>query len=253
MVARKTRRIVRTMQTRTALLVATALAACAPDTGEPSPPDVVLRLPSGDCHAGQDCTFDFGPVDVHAERVRAFDLVNIGGTAASIISIALEGDPELALHVEEPGTLAPGASSPLALSVEPSGATDFSAVLAVRVSSTDQPIRVHFSVAGVFHDIQVTPECNFGDVPVGTTSAPCTVTLSNPGTAPAEVHNIVVDNTVFAVSGALPMPVTIPAGSDLNVDFVAMPASMGMSTGSLAIYREGGASAGVSTLRVNGI
>jgi len=72
----------------------------------------------------------------------------------------------------------------------------------------------------------------FGPQPVGTTSAPVVFTLSNPGTAPLTLTNLVL-SADFVLSG--PMPTTVPAGGTTSVGVAYAPTRSGAWPGSLIL------------------
>jgi hypothetical protein len=73
---------------------------------------------------------------------------------------------------------------------------------------------------------------SFGLVAVGSTSAPQTVTVSNPGTLPLTITNITSSNPQFAVTSA-PLPITVPAGGNTTVDVTFSPTSLGAQSGNI--------------------
>lgn len=237
-------------------LVGTCLAAvlaCAESTQSADPANVVVRLPDADCHSGQSCTFDFGALEVGAGRVRALDILNQGGTDEVLTHVGLTGDGAFRLHVDNRGPLPAGGLLPLAISVTPPEPYAAEATLRVLSARGANMIQVRLRVTGMFLDLGVSPDCDFGDVVVGTTSAPCPVTLTNPGEVPAQVDYVGVDNLVFrAVSGGA-LPFFIPPGGTYSLEFVATPAAVGPAAGGFGFGRATQIVEGAAYLRVNGI
>ena len=128
-----------------------------------------------------------------------------------------------------------------------------STVLIVHTTGNSTSIRVHFSVAGAYQGIQVSPECNFGDVTVGTTSAACSITITNTGDGTAMFDDVSIDNSVFAPEGVFPVPVMIGSRQSMDFGFVARPLSAGRAFGLLVLRRGTESVEGQSTFRVNGI
>lgn len=229
--------------------------ACSGPAPSAREADVVVRLPDGDCRAGQSCTLDFGDVEVNAGRVRALDILNLGGTDAVITHVGLTGNPVFRLNVDNPGPLPAGGSLPFAISVTPNVPYTLEAVLHVLSSDGADYIQVNLRVKGTLLDLGFSPDCDFGDVAVGTTSTPCTFTLTNSGEADVQVDGIGVDmeSTVFRVNTVVPLPFIIPPGGSFSLALVAVPVAVGPVTGSLSVARGGNIVSGAAHLRVNGI
>jgi hypothetical protein len=73
---------------------------------------------------------------------------------------------------------------------------------------------------------------DFGPQPVGTTSAPVTFTLSNPGSMPLALTNVSV-SADFVLSGAV--PTVVPAGGTAQVSVAYAPTRAGAWTGTLTL------------------
>ncbi|MEW5853416.1 MAG: choice-of-anchor D domain-containing protein [Myxococcota bacterium] len=228
------------------------VSGCTQATSEPGPPDLVVRLPDGDCHAGQECAFDFGALDVNSEHIRAFDVINLGESDDFIADIKIIGDPGFSVHASGPGTLAAGDSFPFAISVRPPDAVASTAHLEIRTRSSSSVIRVRLTVQGSVAGFAITPECDFGDVPVGTTSAPCDINLTNLGAGQVALDDLRVDNSVFQPNAAYPLGIAVPPNSTVTISMVATPLSTGSVVGHLLLRVETAVDF-VTTLRVNGI
>lgn len=205
------------------LLAATlASAACA---APPAPPaaDVVARLADRDCRPGDACAVDLGEVERGAVAGTAFDVVNLGDAPAEIVAVEVLGDPSYALLASPAGALAPGASAPLAIAAEPLSASRVTATVYIGVAEAAEDereardvIAVDLGVTGVvpaLNGLRVERErCDFGDVVVGETSAPCTVTFANVGLVELAITDIAI-NGPFASSGVVPVPLYVTPGT----------------------------------------
>ncbi|MBZ5501221.1 MAG: choice-of-anchor D domain-containing protein [Acidobacteriia bacterium] len=81
--------------------------------------------------------------------------------------------------------------------------------------------------------ISVTPSpVSFGNVTVGS-SAPQSMSVSNPGTADLTITNVVTSGTGFSISG-LSVPLTVGVGQSHSFTASFQPASAGSASGSIA-------------------
>lgn len=236
-------------QLRRAIAVAVLLlAACVP---EEVAADVVVRLPDRDCRATDtECAFNLGSVEVADVSARAFDVVNLGNAPASIVNVEVLGDPSFTLE-QAPAELEPGQSDPLVIAFQPRGPTTITTTLFVTWADPQATIEVHLQAQGAFGNLTIDPlSCEFGDVPVGTTSPPCIVTFSNPGAVDLNVDDLTVVPP-FGIPGVLIIPVIVPPGAASAISIVATPTSTGVTSG-FASFRVGTAVTAVS-LQVNGV
>lgn len=77
---------------------------------------------------------------------------------------------------------------------------------------------------------------DFGNVEIGTSSAPQSVTLTNSGDAGGEITLLETDTTDFAITGGTcdPTPFTLGAGDDCTVMVTFTPSAAGPASGQLA-------------------
>lgn len=94
-------------------------------------------------------------------------------------------------------------------------------------------------------------ELVFGSQAVGTVSAPQTITLSNPGTAPVMVTSVVVSGPFVTVAGAScgAVPITLSPGASCSQNLAFAPAAPGGASGAVLVNGRGVAS---QTLLLNG-
>jgi hypothetical protein len=239
---------------RSALLLTTVLFACGHSSPPPGAPAVVVRLPDGDCHAGATCVFDFGVVNVGLRNFRGFDLVNTGDVEDTVVRVVLSGDGAFQLDGPHQGVVvAAGGSMPFAISVNPYSDQAVESVLVVHTAAGATSIQVHLRVSGAYDGIQVSPDCNFLDVAVGATSAPCDIVLSNVSDQTVTITSASAENPIFTLTVPILFPQEIAAHQTLNLTFVARPTSLGAANGLLTLQRGGQIVVGQAVLRVNGI
>lgn len=231
-------------------------AACASPV--PSAADVVIELPDGDCRAGDTCGVDLGATEVRSTRADAFLVTNLGDTPAAIVNVTLVGDP--AVRIEQPPApeLGPGRSTPVVLSWTARSPTTVTATLSVLWSEAGGPQRlidVELSASGTSIVPVVAPaECDFGDVPVGSTSAPCTITIENHGGGDLAITGVELGDDAFAPAGFVAIPTFVPPGAGLALPIVATPDQPGVAQGVFGLVVDDSAVyLGPTTLRVNGL
>lgn len=154
-----------------------------------------------DCPIGTDCAFGVGSLEVGAVGAGAFDVVNLGDAPVSIVSVEVLGDPSFSLH-QAPTELDPAESGPVVFAVQPQAPTTITASLFVTWSDPQATIEVALQAQGAAGSLTIDPlSCDFGDVPVGTSSQPCVVALSNPG-----IVDLAIDDIAFAPPFSAPLP-----------------------------------------------
>ena len=93
---------------------------------------------------------------------------------------------------------------------------------------------------------------DFGDQPVGTTSAPKRVTLTNTGNLDVTISNITASGD-FARSNSCPIsPSTLAKGASCTIDVTFTPTATGNRTGALTITSNASGSPHVASLSGNG-
>lgn len=231
-------------------------AAC----GRPVPPvaDVVIELPDGECRAEDTCAADLGTAEVRSTRVAAFLVTNLGDAPAEIVNVALEGDPSVRIEQAPAPELGPGRSTPAVLSWTARSPTTVTAALSVLWSEAGGPQRiidVELSAAGTSIVPVVGPtRCDFGDVPVGSTSAPCNITIENHGGGDLAITDIGLGDNAFGPVGFVAVPIFVPPGEAMSLPIVATPIHPGTATGLVALeVDDSSVYLGMTTLRVNGL
>jgi hypothetical protein len=126
---------------------------------------------------------DFGPVGVGATSPpQVVTITNIGSATLTNFAGGAPFDPQFGAFQNCAGGVAPGASCQYTFTFEP---TAVGVSSSTSNSSTNAgPFVIRLTGEGVGPKLWVTPlELDFGDVPVGTTSPPQIVTITNVGLA----------------------------------------------------------------------
>ena len=234
----------------TSALAVLAANACAPAPSKVS--DVMVRLPTGDCRIGSVCAVDFGAVELGTSEVRAFSIINAGTADDAITRMETTGDLAFSASEDVIGPLSAGGGAiPLAAAFTPRNQGQANAQWMVHTSSG--VITLQLTAAGTAGSLAITTMCDFGDVPVGTPSAPCGVVILNGGAGPVVIDSVQLVGAPFAAQGIFVAPLTIPAGQEATINIIATPATAGLTTGSLTLVEGGMVRQGVTVLRVNGV
>src|SRR2546429_289049 len=95
-----------------------------------------------------------------------------------------------------------------------------------------------------------------GNQPLATTSAPMTITLTNPGTAALTITSLASSGDFAATStgaNACPTsPATLAAGANCSINVTFTPTASGARTGTLSVTDNAGGSPQIMTLSGNG-
>ncbi len=186
---------------------------------------------------------DFGSRPVGSSETRTFLLSNLG---TSDITVSGMGIPSgSAFSLESDGctgtTLTPGADCSFSVRFLPSrdggasGVVEFISDAAISPGS----ITLTGSGAGTASELLTPTELHFGSQPLGTTTAPSIVTLTNSGTANLNVASLASDNSAYAiVSDGCSGQSIVPAGTcQFSVQFSAAVA--GVQNGHITITSDG--------------
>jgi MYXO-CTERM domain-containing protein len=108
--------------------------------------------------------------------------------------------------------------------------------------TSDAPATPSIPVDGTGGSPQLVPEpmsVDFGEVAVGTISAPVGVTIRNPGPAALSISAVTVGAPFTRASMAL--PITIEAGGSRVLDVMFAPTAAGAASGTITISSDAGA------------
>ncbi len=162
---------------------------------------------------------------------KSVTLSNAGTAAYTIQSIAVDGD--FLLSHDCGASLAPGGSCTLQVSFAPTAAGTRTGNLTV-TGTPGSPLVSALSGTGVNPApiISLGQFTAFGNQPMGTHSAPRSVTMSNTGTAPYGIQFIAVDGD-FSLSHDCGASLAVGASCTLQVSFA--PTATGTRSGNLTI------------------
>jgi len=166
-------------------------------------------------------------------------------TPFTLVSIAV-GDPAFSVTpaAQLPAPLAPGAMVAASVGFHPAAANGYSTTLTVTI---DDPIcgTTTVPVVGVGQNagVQVSRSgADFGQVRVGTTSAPADFTVTNAGQSSFTIGSIALSETAdftLALAGAFPR--LLAPGDSVTFSVAARPTQLGLLTGQIAIDTDAGA------------
>jgi len=137
-------------------------------------------------------------------------------------------------------TLAPAASTTFTVSFAPTAVGARSATLTVSTSGGGvQPATAQLTGSGVTVGVSPTT-LPFGNQAPNTTSAPQTVTVSNPGSAPLSITSVVFTGTNPSDFGSAPSasvgnPVIVPAGGNQAFSVTFKPPQVGARSATMSI------------------
>lgn len=224
---------------QSSLLTATAMAAKT-DSGIGAPATIpsASKLPPG--------------INVSPSAV-GFGNQSVGSTSSPVIvSIQNTGDSPLnigsyALNGTNPGdfsvqnfptnvNIAAGDSTSFSVTFTPTAVGNRLASIVFPTNVPGGSVSIPIAGAGVAQPgISISPSTvAFGDQTVGSSSAPLTVTIQNPGSADLDLSNFTVSGSNsgdFSVQG---FPSTVPPGSSVNFTVVFTPAAEGPRSASIS-------------------
>ena len=178
----------------------------------------------------------FGDVRVGTTApAQTVTVTNTGTGPLSVTGVSLGGtDPTEFTASGCVAAVAPGGTCSIVLTFTP-GATGARSAT-VTVASNAGPATIALTGTGVAPAVSVsTTSVAFGNRLVGTTSAPVTVTVSNPGTAPLTVSGVTVTGTNAADFAASGCAAAVPAGGACAVTVTFTPSATGGRVGTLTV------------------
>jgi hypothetical protein len=228
---------------RTASLAVTDDASGSPQsisltgTGTPAAPVVGLSPTS--------LTFS-GQLVGTTSAAQSITLTNIGNAALTITSIAMAGAnsgdfAETNTCPTGPATLAAGSDCAISVTFMPTATGSRNASVTITDNAANSPQSVLLTGTGTAPIVSLggTTSLNFGNEPVGSTSAAQTITLSNTGTGPLTILSIAVtgaNSGDFAETNTCPASnSTLAAGANCTISVTFKPTSTGSRTGSVSI------------------
>lgn len=179
----------------------------------------------------------FGTVKVGEAVSRTVTLTNTGDAPAQITDTMVSGP----FTVEGPALpfgLLPDASVTFTITFQPTTAGVATGGLAF---VSDAPASPTITLAGTGGTPAITADptaVEFGEIALGTRSAPQAVELRNPGTSPLVITAITTDGPFARASIALPL--TLAPGDARSINVVFAPTAAGAATGALDVASDAG-------------
>jgi hypothetical protein len=139
-----------------------------------------------------------------------------------------------------PRSVLPGASLTFTVKFAPTADGPANGSVVITSDAAGSPTQVAVTGTGVSPEIAVTPASHdFGNVRVGSTSAPAGISIQNPGTEPLTVTGLTLAAPFARTTVAL--PATISPGASLAFDVTFSPTARAASVGTLTITSDAGA------------
>jgi Abnormal spindle-like microcephaly-assoc'd, ASPM-SPD-2-Hydin len=175
----------------------------------------------------------FGNVQVGNNQTLSETVTNVGGSSVTISQDTVTGTAFSVTGLNPPVILTSGQSMTFSVIFTPSSAGSASGSLAVASNASNPTLNIPLSGTGTAAgQLAVTPATlAFGNVVVGT-SANLPATLSANG-ASVTVTSANVSSSEFTLSG-LSLPVTIPAGNNVQFTVAFTPQSTGAASGTVS-------------------
>ena len=177
-------------------------------------------------------SLDFGDVRTGEEKVLFITISNAGAAELLVTSVTLS-NADFKVEITS-FSVSPGGSFPLVVKFAPTALGQKAATLLIshNDAKTGSPFTVLMTGTGVGPGIELsTKSLAFAKTRVGQNLS-LTVTVSNVGTMPLQISDIMSSNTQFAVS---PSSGTISAGGYLQVAVTFAPGSAGSHSSTLTI------------------
>ena len=185
---------------------------------------------------------DFGSVTVgETSAPQTFTVSNTGTADLNIYAVTKTGDFTITADSCSSATVTAGSNCTVTVLFAPASEGFLTGTISIPSDDPDTPtMDVALSGTGVaatvpLPNISVTPSSlAFGNVVVGETSAPQTVTVANTGNADLTVTNVVIIGD-FAITSTTCVVPTLAPGASCTADVVFSPTGLGDLNGILSI------------------
>ncbi|HEX5411659.1 MAG TPA: choice-of-anchor D domain-containing protein, partial [Terriglobia bacterium] len=223
-----------------------------------------FEIPPGTCGVGgqpalqgvvvSPTSLNFGSKNVGTSSTpQVITLTNYQSTALSISSIAITGTNSGDYsQTNNCGTsLGAGASCKINVTFTPTAAGTRTASLRVTDNASSSPQTTALTGVGIAPGATLSPtSLTFGNQPVGTSSAPQNVALSNPGSGTLNITSIGVTGD-FSQSNNCGS--SLAPGSNCTISVTFLPAATGTRTGSLTVSDDATTSPQTANLTGTGV
>ena len=183
-------------------------------------------------------SLDFGNVIANTTSLEKTVMVtNTSGASISLTSITANGDFALvATPTSCPyggGQVASGATCPVFVTFTPTATSTRTGTVTVTYAGQGSPQTVGLSGTGIVAAVNVSPNSlSFSGQNVGTSSAPQTVTLTNPASVALSVSNVVISSGWTQSNDCLP---SVAANFSCTLEVSFQPTALGPQTGTLTL------------------
>ena len=183
-------------------------------------------------------SLDFGNVIANTTSPeKTVTVTNVSGASISLTSITANSDFALmATPTSCPysgGQVAAGTTCPIFVTFTPTATNTRTGTLTVTYTGQGSPQTVALSGTGIVAAANVSPNSlSFSGQNVGTSSAPQTVTLTNPGSVALSVSNVAISSGWTQGNDCLP---SVAANFSCTVEISFQPTALGPQTGSLTV------------------
>ena len=177
------------------------------------------------------------------------------GTAAtiSITSIGIStGSPFAVASTTCGSTLASRRSCTISVTFAPTTLGAASGTLTVQDSGSPSTLSVSLSGNGVYPVTLSPANHSFGNVTLGNSSAPTTITLRNGQNIPLSIASITVSGSFSQTNNCPISPSTLAAGGTCSISVVFAPSALHTNTGTLTVMHDAFGSPTTANLSGNG-
>src|SRR2546425_733438 len=179
----------------------------------------------------------FGNISVGSSSTQTVTLINSGAASVTVSQARVSGTGFSNNGLTPPLTLPPGQSSTLTVRFTPQAAGRVTGSLSLVSNDPHSPSTIALSGTGVTSTFLLTASptsLSFGNVTVGSNSAPQTVTLTNSGNSSVSISQINVSGSGFSASG-LTAPLTLAAGQTASFSVVFASTTAGTAIGNVSL------------------
>src|SRR2546427_653721 len=179
----------------------------------------------------------FGNVGVGTRNTYAFTMTNSGSASVIVSQAHVSGSGFSMTGLTVPLTLSAGQRTSFNVAFAPASAGSVTGSLSLVSDAPNSHSTIALSGTGVSSTFLLTASpssLSFGNVAVGSNSAPQTVTLTNSGNSSVSISQINVSGSGFTASG-LTAPLTLAAGQTASFSVVFASTTAGTATGNVSL------------------
>ena len=197
-------------------------------TGTQAPKAQIAATPS---------TIGFGSVNTGATSTQTITLTNSGNASATISQVSTTGSAFSVTGSTIPYTLASGAAVTLSVTFAPAAITSYSGTITIASDAINSQLTIPLSGTGSQPsqpEISASPSSVSLAAISACDSTVQSLTLTNTGTAKANITQVSTSGTGFSATG-IALPYSLPAGASVSVQVTFSPALAGGYTGTAMI------------------